>query len=332
MVANIPERWQRNVPLSRLTTWRIGGPAAYLSRPCSQEDLAADLALAAGLAMPVFAIGFGSNLLFPDEGYPGLLVRLPSGLPRFADGRPLTPMRGREKTDARTGARERDEMDAGHRDEGPGEMLISCPAGASLSAVARRLAHFGYAGLEWAEGIPGTIGGAIVNNAGAFGGEMADALVSVEALEAGAPPRVWEPPELGLAYRHSRLKGSEPTHAFLLSARFRVRRGRAEELCAQVAAYRSRRRGNAPHEPTCGSVFRNPAGFSAGRLIERAGLSGMRVGDLQISTRHANYMVNRGNATAREALELIALAQSRVRAAFGIDLEPEVQKVGFPRA
>jgi len=306
-VDTLPPRWQRGVSLARLTTWRIGGPAAFVSHPRDRQELRDDLELAARLALPVFAIGAGSNLLFPDDGYPGLLVRLPSGGVTAADGGALPSARESESDAVRA----------------------RCPAGAPLPRVVRRLARLGWAGLEWAEGIPGTVGGAVVNNAGAFGGQIASALDSAEVWMPPDAPLAQSAADLGLAYRHSRLKGDEPTRAFILSACFRLERGRPDELAACMAEIRARRRQRAPREPSCGSVFRNPPGCAAGKLIAQAGLMGMRIGGAQISTRHANYIVNRGAASAAEVLELIALTRERVRATSGIELELEVQMVGF---
>jgi len=307
MDAGIPERWRRDAPLSRLTTWRIGGAAAFFSRPRDRQELEEDVAAAARHDLPVFAIGSGSNLLFPDAGYPGLLVHLPSGDPRTMEGHALPAA-------------------AGHA----APLLARCLAGASLSGTVRQLARLGWAGLEWAEGIPGTLGGAIVNNAGAFGGEISKILETAQVCAPPEPPQSWSAADLALAYRHSRLKGSEPTRWFILSGSLRLAPGNPGELAARMAEIRSQRRRSTPREPSCGSVFRNPPGGWAGKLIEEAGLKGMRVGNVQVSTRHANYMVNRGGATAREALELISLARERVHAAFGIELELEVQVVGAP--
>ncbi|MFH1144067.1 MAG: UDP-N-acetylmuramate dehydrogenase [Candidatus Eisenbacteria bacterium] len=319
---NIPEHWQRDVPLTRLTSWRIGGTAAFLAHPRDWQQLHADCELAARCDLPVFAIGAGSNLLFPETGYPGLLVRLPSGAVTAIDGRPVPPAHP-------AAAVERPGQSPAARPEESAGTLVRCPGGFPLSRLVRHAARLGWAGLEWAEGIPGTVGGAIVNNAGAFGGEIGAVLESVEILTPPEAPRTLPAAQLDLAYRTSRLKGSEPTRLFLLSGCFHLAPGRPDALGARMAEIRTLRRRNAPREPSCGSVFRNPPGHPAGRLIEEAGLSGMRIGDAQVSTRHANYIVNRGRATAREVLELISIIRQRVRAHCGIELELEVQPVGF---
>jgi UDP-N-acetylmuramate dehydrogenase len=296
---SIPERWQRDVPLTRLTSWRIGGPARFLSLPGSVDDLRADLALAARLKLPVFALGSGSNLLFPDRGYPGLLVRLPSGEPRFGTSTVAD------------------------------RVTLDVPAGALLSPLAQTLARDGWSGLEWAGGIPGTIGGAVVNNAGAYGGAIADTLRSIHLLAPDGALETWEAARLELDYRHSTLKGREPTDCFLLSASFALSAGNPEETARRLCDCQERRAARIPREPSCGSVFRNAPNRPAGKLIQDAGLAGTRRGDAQISPRHANFIVNLGAARASDVLALIRRAREVVLERYAISLELEVQLVGF---
>ena len=296
MPIEIPLRWKREVPLAQLTAWRIGGPARFLSTPSGLDELRTDIATAAVLGLPVFALGAGSNLLFPDAGYPGLLIRLPADPPRF---------------DAETSA------------------VLLCPAGASLPRLARQLARDGWHGLEWAGGIPGTVGGAVVNNAGAYGGSIADLLVSMGVLAPDGAVETWEASRLALGYRTSALKGREPTDCFVLSARLRLIRTDPRDTARRFEECQSQRATTTPGEPSCGCVFRNPEGRSAGRLIQEAGLSGHRIGQAQISPRHANYIVNLGEARAREVLELIELIRGRVQERTGTWLELEIQPVGF---
>jgi len=296
---SIPQRWQRDVPLARLTTWRIGGPARFLTAPATVDELRTDLALAARLELPVFALGGGSNLLFPDAGYPGLLVRVPAGRPRF-------------------------ETVAGN-----GGIAIDVPAGAALSALAQESARDGWSGLEWAGGIPGTIGGAVINNAGAYGGEIADALRSVSVLAPDGAVETWEAARLGLVYRCSVLKGREPTELFLLAARFALVAGNPEETARRLCDCQERRATRIPREPSCGSVFHNLPDRPAGRIIQEAGLSGRCIGDAQISPQHANFIVNTGAARASDVLALIELVGQVVFEQTGIRLELEAQLVGF---
>jgi UDP-N-acetylmuramate dehydrogenase len=288
----IPQRWRRDVPLSEWTTWRIGGPARFLSLPADVAELREDLTLARRLEVPVFALGGGSNLLFPDAGYAGLLIRLPES-----------------------------------GDDAPSAIVRS--AGTPLAALAARLSLGGRHGLEWAGGIPGTLGGAIVNNAGAYGGSMADVVESVRVMAADGAVEIWDAARLAFGYRTSVLKGREPTASFLLSAQLRCPAADPAVTARCLRELRERRAATLPTEPSCGSVFRNPPGEVAGRLIEQAGLAGRRAGGAQISPRHANFIVNLGGARAGDVWELIRLVRTAVRAARGIDLELEVQPVGF---
>jgi len=304
----VPSRWQADVPLARLTTWRIGGPARFFSRPISTAELRDDLCLARALDLPFFVIGEGSNLLFPDRGYPGLIVRL------------AAPRAGRAPV-ARAAT--------GEAMDGP-TAIVELAAGSSFSAAARALAAAGWAGLEWAEGIPGTVAGAIVNNAGAYGGDVAQVLTEVDLLQADGQRATWPATEMRFAYRSSRLKGSEPTRWTLLAARWRLTRGAHEALLDRMAEIRARRTARTPTGASCGSVFRNPPGQAAGKLIASAGLAGTRRGDAQVATQHANYILNRGAARAEDALALMCAIRQRVAEEHGLTLEPEVQLVGFP--
>jgi UDP-N-acetylmuramate dehydrogenase len=292
-----------------MTTWRIGGPAAYLARPQTPTELADDLAAARELGLPVLALGAGSNLLFPDEGYPGLVLRLPAEGPRDDAGGPLAraPAPGPARADQR----------------------IWLAAGTPLPRLVRALARLGWGGLEWACGIPGTVGGAVVNNAGAYGAAMADRLEVIESLGPDGTPRRLRTADLEPGYRHTRLKGAAPSRAFLLRAAVRLTPAEPDALAARCTELRALRRARTPRGPSCGSVFRNPPGDAAGRLIDAAGLRGTRIGDAQIANRHANYIINRGAASAAQVLSLIDLVRRRVHAEAGVALDLEVQLVGL---
>lgn len=300
MTENAPDRWRRNVSLRMLTTWRIGGPAAYLASPSDLDELREDIMRARQLKLPVLALGSGSNLLFPDTGYPGVLIRMIETSPRFAT-----------VEDTRL-------------------VWLSC--GAPLSASARALAGLGWSGLEWAEGIPGTVGGAVVNNAGAYGGCIAERLHSAKVLLASGALEEWPREGFGFEYRRSALKGTEPTRAFIIEAAFDLTTDESEQITARMAGFRAQRAARTPCGPSCGSVFRNPSGQAAGKLIAEAGLAGHRIGDAQIAAQHANYIINIGRARAQEVLELIALCKERVRETCGVELELEVQLVGLESA
>jgi len=300
-VMSPPARWSPDVPLAQLSSWRIGGPARFLAQPEEEDQLCEDLDAAAQLHLPVLALGGGSNLLFPDAGYDGLVLRLPARLP----------------------ARYREESDraAPH----PRLMLA---AGTSLNASAHRLASLGLRGLEWAEGIPGTVGGAIVNNAGAFGSAIADTLVSVRVVRADGSAEHWEAARLALRYRDSALKGHNPTEVFIVAAEFRLTRDDPAKLLQVMRHIRTRREERLPKQPSCGCVFRNPPDVPAGRLIEQLGLAGLRIGGARVSTHHANFIVNDGSARAQDVLELITRVRAEVAARSGHDLALEIQLVG----
>jgi UDP-N-acetylmuramate dehydrogenase len=298
---NIPSHWRRALPLASLTTWRIGGPARFFSAPADLEAMQADLAAAQALKVPVFALGAGSNLLFSDAGYDGLILRPPAALP----GATSDP-------------------------QDPSTPLARLSAGAPLSAEGRRLARGGWGGLHWAEGIPGTVGGGIVNNAGAHGGDIAQTVESIEVLLPDGTRQEWTAADLKLAYRHSVLKHHDPTVAFIATALFRMVPTPAPELARAMQETRAQREARIPSEPSCGCVFRNPPEIPAGRLLQQLGVSGMRFGGLQVSRQHANFIVNTGQATAADALEAIGHLRARALADRGIQLELEVQLVGFP--
>ncbi len=302
MTENTPQHWRPNCSLAELSTWKIGGPARYYAVPPTAEALRADLRRASELRISVLAIGGASNLLFSDHGYEGLVLALPQVTP------PL-----------------KDQQESSDSPE-PGIWLSG---GDPLAETVSDLAGLGLAGLEWSEGIPGSVGGAIVNNAGAYGGQIADTLERVRVMLPDGTEEEWPAGRLGLAYRRSKLKGSEPTGVFLLAARFRLQRRAPADLTAQMTEIRSTRDSKLPHDPSCGCVFRNPEGAVAGRLIEEAGCAGERRGDAMVSPQHANFIINLGQARAEDVRSLIRDVQEAVFAKCGRRLELEVQPVGF---
>ncbi len=321
---HLPPHWQPDYPLARLSTWRIGGPARYYAAPASEAQLRADLRLAAQEQLPVLAVGGGSNLLFSDRGYDGLILQLPGCRPSDLGARSDET----SHLDALVG--ETSDLDpTGGRMPCRGAGIVQLAAADSLATTVRRLAERGWAGLHWAESIPGTVGGAIINNAGAYGGQIADRLESVRVMRPDGTEETWPAERLALTYRSSALKGHEPTQAFLLSGAFRLERASSQELIEAIEEIRRRRHRKLPSLPSCGCVFRNPEGQVAGRLIEEAGLCGLRAGDAEVSGQHANFIVNRGHARAEDVLQLIREVRERVRQAFGLELALEVQLVGF---
>lgn len=278
--------------LARLTTLRVGGPARALVTARRDEDLAAvgEVARARGLGWLV--VGRGSNLLVADAGWPGIAVQL---------GRPYRGV------------------------EADGE-LIRIGAAEPLPALAVRLADRGYAGFAWAVAVPGTLGGAVRMNAGAHGSQLADHLVEVDVVRLSSGVReTWPRDLLGLRYRHSEL----PDDAVVVSATLCLPTGHAEEIREEIQQIRAWRREHQPsNEPTCGSVFTNPEGDSAGRLVDACGGKGLTVGGARVSQRHANFIVTSPEASARDVHELIGRVRDRVAERFGVELRPEVVMMG----
>jgi UDP-N-acetylmuramate dehydrogenase len=305
--------------LARHTSFRIGGPADLLLLPETIAELAYVLRAAAASGVRVTLLGGGSNVLVGDGGMRGLVVKLGRGFRRIdweADGE-----RGH------VGRRGLGRAAEGARDLDRSAPSILCRAGAAVNIgrLARAAVARGLAGLEFAEGIPGTVGGALFMNAGAYGGDVAGTVHTVEGLDAGGEPR--EFPGTALAFRYRR---SELPRGFVVTAvRFRLRPEDGAGARARMDEARTRRIAAQPHgKANAGSIFKNPAGDHAGRLIEVAGLKGRRAGRARISERHANFIVNEGGAYAADVKALMDLAQRMVWERDGVWLEPEVQLVG----
>jgi UDP-N-acetylmuramate dehydrogenase len=296
MTAPTPLGLRRSVGLAEYTTWRVGGASQWFAEPDSAAQLQALLAWAQAEGLEARVIGAGSNLLVSDAGLEGLTL-----CNRRLQGAVL---------DASTG-------------------LIEAQAGEPIPSLARRAARAGLSGLEWSVGIPGTVGGAAVMNAGAQGGCTAEVLESVTVIEPQRPdhPFALRADELDFAYRHSRLQ-HEPL--VVLSARFRLQAGHdPAELSRRTSANLHSRTSTQPYQqPSCGSVFRNPEPNKAGQLIEAMGLKGLSIGGAQVSPIHANFIVNTGAATAAEIDQLINAVQQRIQAAHGITLHTEVKRLG----
>lgn len=280
-----------NLSLSRMTTIGTGGPARYFAETSTLEEVRAALQLAESQSIPFAVIGLGSNLLVADEGFPGVAIRLVGELADVAI----------EGTVLRAGG------------------------GASFAVCLHRARAAGLAGLEFACAIPGTVGGGVWMNAGAYGGDVAGILE--RALVVSVDTAEWRSPsELGLSYRRSNLRYGE----IVVRAEFGLARGRTEDIRAAIAAMQRRRKATQPtNRRTFGSIFKNPLpDLGAGQAIEQAGLKGHMCGGAQISPKHANFIENAGNATTGDALALIRLARRRVREKFGVTLETEVEFLG----
>ena len=282
---------QRNIPLNRYTTLRVGGPADFFSEPDTEQALGDLLRAARESGTPVLLMGNGSNLLVRDGGFRGLAIRL---------GKAFSAIEQRENG-------------------------LYAQAGALLSALSRTAADGGYTGLEFAQGIPGTVGGGIYMNAGAYGGEVSQTVEEVRVL-CGEAVKTFSCADMDFGYRHS---CAMEEGWIVLGALFRLRKGDPGAIEAAMRDFAARRREKQPLEyPSAGSFFKRPAGYFAGALIEQAGLKGCSVGGAQVSEKHAGFLINTGNASAADFLSLMRKVQDTVEARFGVRLEPEVRIVG----
>lgn len=298
-------------PLSRHTTIGIGGPAdAYVAAE-SASQLGDVLRVCAEAGMPVFMLGSGSNIVVGDGGIRGVVIENRAQAVRGPE--PLAY--------GHTGIR----AEAGTAEE---RYQFRLESGCSFAAEARRLAFAGYAGLEWACGIPGTLGGAVVYNAGAYGGCLADVLQRVAVWDAAEGERVFEASELGLVYRGSDFSRGVMAGRAVLWAEVALWQGDIEALKERVADYDARRLKAQPRGRNAGSFFKNPPGHPAWRLLDSVGLRGYRVGGAEFSEKHCNFLINVGGASGADVAALKSLAQERVQAAFGVELENEVTLVG----
>jgi UDP-N-acetylmuramate dehydrogenase len=312
-------RWAE--PLAPLTTLRIGGPAEVLATAHTQRALVALLRLTHATGVPLHLLGLGSNVLYPDSGLSGVVARL---------GRAFT--RTRTLGHLRSGSPAPPEGDldvaTGHANP-PAVAYLRAGGAVALPRLARSTAQQGLLGLEAFSGFPSSVGGAVVMNAGCYGVEIKDVLVSTTALHRDGSRRRYRTSELEASYRRTALQGAGVVVA---SATFQLRRGAAGAALARIDELNRKRWASLPSGlPNAGSIFRNPAGDFAGRLIEAVGLKGRRSGGAEISPKHANVIVNRGDARADDVLALMLLARATVREAFGVELEPEVVLEGSLR-
>ena len=284
----------RDEPLSRHTSYRIGGPADFFSVAKNEQHLCRWTKMARELEQPYLIIGRGTNLLVADKGFRGLVIENRC-LDFTLDGT---------------------------------SQSVHAQAGAPLALLARKTAEGGSAGLEWAIGIPGTVGGAIVNNAGAYDGTMEDVVRRVAVLDLRGEVREIPPEALRLGYRTSRFREQEHHREVILSVDLRLTPQSPRVLADRMTRYDALRRAAQPSQPSAGSVFKNPLGSSAAQLIERAGLKGKRIGDAQISHKHVNYIVNLGSAKANDVLRLAKLVRNEICELFDVELELEIELVG----
>ena len=279
-------------PMTKHTSFHIGGPADLMAQPQSEAELRALLMKAAEAAVPVTLVGNGSNLLVRDKGIRGLVIKLGNMLRDIEiDGKVLT-----------------------------------FGSGVSLAMASKKAAELGLSGMEFAVGIPGSIGGAVYMNAGAYDGEMAKVVKSVRVMDAAGNVSELTAEELDFGYRHSALQGSGK---IVTSVTVELASGDKQAIADKMADFSNRRITKQPLElPSAGSMFKRPPGYFAGTLIDQTGLKGYTVGGAQVSTKHAGFVVNTGGATAADVLQLISDVQAKVMAVHGVKLEPEVLVLG----
>ena len=280
-------------PMRMHTSFQIGGPAEIFVQPATGDEVRQAICLAKEEQIPFFVVGNGSNLLVSDDGFRGMIVQI---------GRNLQEISVEDN-------------------------VIYAQAGALLSRVARTALEHGLTGMEFAAGIPGSLGGAVAMNAGAYGGEMKDILTDAEVLTPDGEIKILSLEELDLSYRHSCIFDEDyivlSVHLQLEQGDTTVIRNRMDELA------RARREKQPLEYPSAGSTFKRPEGYFAGALIQDAGLKGYTVGGAQVSEKHSGFVINRGGATAEEVLFLIKQVQKKVKSRFGVTMEPEVRMVGF---
>ena len=283
---------RRNEPLDRYTTFRVGGPAALMALPKSEGEVRLALRTAAELGVEPFFLGNGSNLLVADEGYPGFIVKLSTSVSDFVQTR---------------------EVDRGL--EAGGAIPLPRLANAALDR--------GLTGLEFASGIPGSLGGAVTMNAGAYGGELCQVVESVTVMDRQGNVEKIPNAACKFSYRHSAF---EDGSRLILSARFALQQGDRAEIKAKMDDLNARRQEKQPLEyPSAGSTFKRPQGHFAAALIDQCGLKGLTVGGAQVSEKHAGFIINAGGATCADVLALMDRVRERVLAATGVTLEPEVR-------
>ena len=282
----------KDEPMAAHTTFRIGGPADYFVMPSGTDEVGRIVSFCRASAIPYYVIGNGSNLLVGDKGYRGVIIQIYRNMNRI-------DIKGQE---------------------------IRVQAGALLSKTAAAACAAGLAGMEFASGIPGTLGGAVRMNAGAYGGEMKEILKSATVLTPEGRVLTLDAEEMKMGYRTSIVSKMD---YIVLEAVIRLMPGSPEEIRKRMEELKEKRVEKQPLEyGSAGSTFKRPEGYFAGRLIEEAGLRGFRVGNAQVSEKHCGFVINRGGATAREVSELMDEVIRRVEANSGVRLDPEVKRIG----
>lgn len=293
LTARFGEQVRRDVALAPYTSARIGGPADAIVTVNSADELADAVTMLWEADAPYFLLGGGSNVLVSDEGVRGITILNRAKSVRFEAG---------------------------------GMPRVWAESGVIFTNLANRCAGKGLSGLEWAATVPGTIGGAVYGNAGAFGGDMAHSLIQAELLTPKGREQ-WSVSRFAYGYRTSALKRHE-SKAVVLSAELGLRNATKEKVSVKIGEFSERRKATQPPGASMGSMFKNPQGDAAGRLIEAAGLKGTRVGSAEVSPIHGNFFINHGKSRASDVRALVVLVQEKVHEKFGVDLELEVEMIG----
>jgi UDP-N-acetylmuramate dehydrogenase len=291
--AEIFSSFKKNVSLAPYTSFRIGGKAEYFFTAFKKEDAISAISFVKKTKKPFFILGFGSNLLVSDKGFKGLVIKI------------------------------------GFKDIRTKGLKITAEAGAPLGLLMLKAQESGLSGLEWLSGIPGTLGGAIRGNAGSFKKSMEDVVKKAEVLDARTGRiRFFSNKECGFGYRKSVFKKNN--NLVILSAELELKKKERKRIKEEMKKYFETKQQTQPlNFPSAGSVFKNPGKKSAGELIELCGLKGKRIGGAEISEKHANFIVNKKNAKAKDVLSLINLAKKKVKSKFKINLEEEIVLLGF---
>lgn len=279
-------------PMGRHTTFRVGGPADFFVTPEGEDQVRGAVSAFRNAGVPFYIVGNGSNLLVGDQGYRGGIIQI---------------------------FKKMDQISA----RGP---VLHIQAGALLSKIASEAQSKGLTGFEFASGIPGTLGGAVMMNAGAYGGEMKQVLTGAKVLKASGEIEEVPVEAMELGYRSSIFSKNED---IILSADIKLEAGNPEQIQRRMEELKERRTSKQPLEyPSAGSTFKRPEGYFAGKLIEDAGLRGFRVGGAQVSEKHCGFVINKDHATAKDILSLMEQVADKVYGKFGVRLEPEVKRIG----
>lgn len=284
---------EKNAPMSLYTTFRVGGPVELLVEPNSVDALEALLKAAKNDGVKPLVIGKGSNLLVPDEGLKGVVFHMGDDFSEISYA---------------------------------GNDMIKAQAGATVINLCRFALEYSLSGLEFAYGIPGSVGGAVYMNAGAYGGEIGDSVVVVNHIDYDGNRGSWSPRQAGFSYRHSNYMDSD---LIVTSVVVQLEKANPDAINMKMENIMERRRNKQPLEyGSAGSTFKRPEGYYAGALIEQSGLKGKQIGGAQVSEKHAGFVINKDNATAKDVLDLMAFIRETVQREHGVTLEPEVRILG----